>query len=358
MAQGFGFCEAGGLSSPRRRRGKGENAEKGKKRIVFSALPLRSPRLRGEDCRWRRGFGFCEAGGLSSPRRRRGNGENAEKGKKRIVFSALPLRSPRLRGEDCRWRRGFGFCEAGGLSSPRRRRGNGENAEKGKKRIVFSALPLRSPRLRGEDCRWRRGFGFCEAGGLSSPRRRRGNGENAEKGKKRIVFSALPLRSPRLRGEDCRWRRGFGFCEAGGLSSPRRRRGKGENAEKGKKRIVFSALPLRSPRLRGEDCRWRRGFGFCEAGGLSSPRRRRGNGENAEKGKKRIVFSALPLRSPRLRGEDCRSPLHPQSSSSCPTLSTARKASWGISTRPTRFMRFLPSFCFSSSLRLREMSPP
>jgi hypothetical protein len=40
------------------------------------------------------------------------------------------------------------------------------------------------------------------------------------------------------------------------------------------------------------------------------------------------------------------------------TLRMARKASWGISTRPTRFMRFLPSFCFSSSLRLREMSPP
>src|SRR5262245_45294655 len=35
------------------------------------------------------------------------------------------------------------------------------------------------------------------------------------------------------------------------------------------------------------------------------------------------------------------------------TLSTARKASCGISTLPTRFMRFLPSFCFSSSLRLR-----
>ena len=33
-------------------------------------------------------------------------------------------------------------------------------------------------------------------------------------------------------------------------------------------------------------------------------------------------------------------------------------ASCGISTRPTFFIRFLPSFCFSSSLRLREMSPP
>ncbi len=40
------------------------------------------------------------------------------------------------------------------------------------------------------------------------------------------------------------------------------------------------------------------------------------------------------------------------------TFRTARKASCGISTFPTRFMRFLPSFCFSSSLRLREISPP
>ncbi len=32
------------------------------------------------------------------------------------------------------------------------------------------------------------------------------------------------------------------------------------------------------------------------------------------------------------------------------------KASWGISTLPMLFMRFLPSFCFSNSLRLRLMS--
>lgn len=36
----------------------------------------------------------------------------------------------------------------------------------------------------------------------------------------------------------------------------------------------------------------------------------------------------------------------------------AMKASCGTSTRPTIFIRFLPSFCFSSSLRLRLMSPP
>ncbi len=43
---------------------------------------------------------------------------------------------------------------------------------------------------------------------------------------------------------------------------------------------------------------------------------------------------------------------------SLPTFSTARNASCGISTRPTRFMRRFPSFCFSSNLRLRVISPP
>ena len=40
------------------------------------------------------------------------------------------------------------------------------------------------------------------------------------------------------------------------------------------------------------------------------------------------------------------------------TLRTARKASCGSSTRPTFFMRRLPSFCFSRSFFLRVMSPP
>ena len=39
-------------------------------------------------------------------------------------------------------------------------------------------------------------------------------------------------------------------------------------------------------------------------------------------------------------------------------LRTARNASCGTSTAPTCFMRFLPFFWRSSSLRLREMSPP
>ncbi len=39
-------------------------------------------------------------------------------------------------------------------------------------------------------------------------------------------------------------------------------------------------------------------------------------------------------------------------------FSTSMKASWGIFTVPIAFIRFLPSFCFSRSLRLRVMSPP
>ena len=45
----------------------------------------------------------------------------------------------------------------------------------------------------------------------------------------------------------------------------------------------------------------------------------------------------------------------PRQSSS---LRALMKTSPGTSTRPIAFIFFLPSFCFSSSLRLREMSPP
>ena len=41
-----------------------------------------------------------------------------------------------------------------------------------------------------------------------------------------------------------------------------------------------------------------------------------------------------------------------------PRLRTARNASCGTSTAPTCFIRLLPAFCFSSSLRFRVMSPP
>ena len=40
------------------------------------------------------------------------------------------------------------------------------------------------------------------------------------------------------------------------------------------------------------------------------------------------------------------------------TLSAAMKASCGMSTLPNCRIFFLPSFCFSRSLRLRVMSPP
>ena len=49
---------------------------------------------------------------------------------------------------------------------------------------------------------------------------------------------------------------------------------------------------------------------------------------------------------------------HQRSLSPGSSSSTARKASCGTSTTPSCFIRFLPSFCFSSSLRLRLMSPP
>ena len=37
---------------------------------------------------------------------------------------------------------------------------------------------------------------------------------------------------------------------------------------------------------------------------------------------------------------------------------TDKKASCGTSTDPMAFIRFLPAFCFSRSLRFRETSPP
>jgi hypothetical protein len=39
-------------------------------------------------------------------------------------------------------------------------------------------------------------------------------------------------------------------------------------------------------------------------------------------------------------------------------LRTSMKACCGMCTEPMDFIRFLPSFCFSRSLRLRVISPP
>jgi hypothetical protein len=57
------------------------------------------------------------------------------------------------------------------------------------------------------------------------------------------------------------------------------------------------------------------------------------------------------------RGSDSDALLPTYSPSALPTFNTAKNAFCGIYTRPTRFIRFLPS-CFSSGLRLRLMSPP
>ena len=67
--------------------------------------------------------------------------------------------------------------------------------------------------------------------------------------------------------------------------------------------------------------------------------------------------SVIPVRFVPLTGDGTEkrngSPYSPLSE-----RSTATKASWGMFTLPMVFMRFFPSFCFSRSLRLREMSPP
>ncbi len=52
-------------------------------------------------------------------------------------------------------------------------------------------------------------------------------------------------------------------------------------------------------------------------------------------------------------GENQRRPVY-----SSPMRSAAMKASCGICTLPYSRMRFLPSFCFSSSFFFRLMSPP
>ena len=77
------------------------------------------------------------------------------------------------------------------------------------------------------------------------------------------------------------------------------------------------------------------------------------NDGSASRNRRRILisFSSHALESKSGRPN---APLSDYSS----TFRMAMNASWGTSTLPIAFMRFLPAFCFSSSLRLREMSPP
>ena len=77
----------------------------------------------------------------------------------------------------------------------------------------------------------------------------------------------------------------------------------------------------------------------------------------------RMIFSSSALLFFVLRSEGVGFLLHRGAGglahrSSSRAESTARKAAWGTFTLPMVFMRFLPAFCFSSSLRLRDTSPP
>lgn len=125
----------------------------------------------------------------------------------------------------------------------------------------------------------------------------------------------------------------------------------------------------------------RRGAGIDEYGGVAAPvkqpRRDFGKRDHRYRGWANVglpTHGSLP-RYPTIPRTDCWDTWRRQSScvtdhseapppgirrvpnySSC--SSTAMKASWGMTTMPTDFMRFLPSFCFSRSLRLRVTSPP
>ena len=67
------------------------------------------------------------------------------------------------------------------------------------------------------------------------------------------------------------------------------------------------------------------------------------------------VLMVLGLVILRISGRRARRRTQPQPS---PILRAAMKADCGISTLPNWRIRFLPSFCFSRSLRLRVTSPP
>ncbi len=76
-----------------------------------------------------------------------------------------------------------------------------------------------------------------------------------------------------------------------------------------------------------------------------------------------LPFFSVPLKKPPLMPAaliqtSCPDPMGHRHQPSSSMDRTAMNASCGISTDPTIFMRFLPSFCFSSSFFFREISPP
>ena len=111
----------------------------------------------------------------------------------------------------------------------------------------------------------------------------------------------------------------------------------------GEQAILYTMLPALSsgfPALWGDFCPAREKLpeaGFRRAPGRPSP----GGG----RGGTGPLFRPAPPDGAGFPG---------QSSS----LRTAMKASWGTSTVPSWRIRFLPSFCFSSSFFFRVMSPP
>ena len=69
-----------------------------------------------------------------------------------------------------------------------------------------------------------------------------------------------------------------------------------------------------------------------------------------------LIFVAMPDQE--LDQRETHRASKPRAQRHTSTFSAAMNASCGISTLPNWRMRFLPSFCFSSSLRLRVTSPP
>src|SRR6202521_5500084 len=103
-----------------------------------------------------------------------------------------------------------------------------------------------------------------------------------------------------------------------------------------------------------DEDRLERTDGMLASGHLDFPAERVDIGRN-EAFEDRVGIEVAVLADPRAEGHvqvEAMDAFHQS------RLSTAMKASCGISTLPTRFRRFFPSFCFSSSLRLRVTSPP